>query len=589
MEGDFFITEYMSREREELKCTIKKLYSDFIVNEITSNGIVLGIVTLQYLFWFLVTVLWSANISLPCTMETVVESNEIRNSWTNINDIRAPETVTQELVAKIDSLLNNGINVVEIPTEGMDKQKRTVIHDWIRNRYNGLLDSQTVTNAIQVLVLDKRSRFASGQDVFNFQYYFYYRKRRIWPANRPDYVHFTLCKENKDTHYALSVISKFLGIKNSSFGICGTKDRRALTTQRVSLYRCEIERLRKLNAKLRGIRLTDFTSSSKPCKLGDLWGNRFKIILRDVHPFSETDLISRIEDFKTNGFINYFGTQRFGSCAFNTAEIGIAILKRQWEVALKSILKPRNTYGSIRDALDEWNKSGSASDALKKLTGSQAYATIEGQLLSSLSKNQCNYYDAMLKLARNTRSLYIHAYQSLLWNKVVTRRVKIRGFHAIAGDLNVEGKKIKDFENEEVALPLISTSVELPDNEVRSWYEEIMAEDGVTVAMFKALEKQVYKDWAIGSVMRPLISKPQSVKYKMLTYAEAKTKLQADFEGNIDSESIGTGNFHGVALEFSLPSGSYATVALREITRCDMSKLAQMSMNQGEKDFTECV
>ncbi|KAK6111088.1 tRNA pseudouridine synthase TruD family protein [Brugia pahangi] len=549
MEGDFFITEYMSREREELKCTIKKLYSDFIVNEITSNGIVL-------------------DISLPCTMETVVESNEIRNSWTNINDIRAPETVTQELVAKIDSLLNNGINVVEIPTEGMDKQKRTVIHDWIRNRYNGLLDSQTVTNAIQVLVLDKRSR-----------------KRRIWPANRPDYVHFTLCKENKDTHYALSVISKFLGIKNSSFGICGTKDRRALTTQRVSLYRCEIERLRKLNAKLRGIRLTDFTSSSKPCKLGDLWGNRFKIILRDVHPFSETDLISRIEDFKTNGFINYFGTQRFGSCAFNTAEIGIAILKRQWEVALKSILKPRNTYGSIRDALDEWNKSGSASDALKKLTGSQAYATIEGQLLSSLSKNQCNYYDAMLKLARNTRSLYIHAYQSLLWNKVVTRRVKIRGFHAIAGDLNVEGKKIKDFENEEVALPLISTSVELPDNEVRSWYEEIMAEDGVTVAMFKALEK----DWAIGSVMRPLISKPQSVKYKMLTYAEAKTKLQADFEGNIDSESIGTGNFHGVALEFSLPSGSYATVALREITRCDMSKLAQMSMNQGEKDFTECV
>ncbi|VIO87371.1 Uncharacterized protein BM_BM1681 [Brugia malayi] len=549
MEGDFFITEYMSREREELKCTIKKLYSDFIVNEITPSGIVL-------------------DISLPGTMETAVESNEIRNSWTNINDIRAPETVTQELVAKIDSLLNNGINVVEIPTEGMDKQKRTVIHDWIRNRYNGLLDSQTVTNAIQVLVLDKGSR-----------------KRRIWPANRPDYVHFTLCKENKDTHYALSVISKFLGIKNSSFGICGTKDRRALTTQRVSLYRCEIERLRKLNAKLRGIRLTDFTSSSKPCKLGDLWGNRFKIILRDVHPFSETDLISRIEDFKTNGFINYFGTQRFGSCAFNTAEIGIAILKRQWEVALKSILKPRNTYGSIRDALDEWNKSGSASDALKKLTGNQAYATIEGQLLSSLSKNQCNYYDAMLKLARNTRSLYIHAYQSLLWNKVVTRRVKSRGFHAIAGDLNVEGKKIKDFENEEVALPLISTSVELPDNEVRSWYEEIMAEDGVTVAMFKALEK----DWAIGNVMRPLISKPQSVKYKMLTYAEAKTKLQADFEGNIDSESIGTGNFHGVALEFSLPSGSYATVALREITRCDMSKLAQMSMNQGEKDFTECV
>lgn len=42
MEEDFFITEYMSRGRDELKCTIKKLYSDFIVNEITPNGTVLS-------------------------------------------------------------------------------------------------------------------------------------------------------------------------------------------------------------------------------------------------------------------------------------------------------------------------------------------------------------------------------------------------------------------------------------------------------------------------------------------------------------------------------------------------------------------
>ncbi|VDO41299.1 unnamed protein product [Onchocerca flexuosa] len=67
--------------------------------------------------------------------------------------------------------------------------------------------------------------------------------------------------------------------------------------------------------------------------------------------------------------------------------------------------------------------------------------------------------------------------------------------------------------------------------------------------------------------MRPLITKPQNVKYKILTYPEADTKLQADLKGDIASESIGIGDFHAVALEFSLPSGSYATIALREITR----------------------
>ncbi|VDK76534.1 unnamed protein product [Litomosoides sigmodontis] len=546
MEEDFFITEYMSCGRDELKCTIKELYSDFIVDEITPDGTVLS-------------------SSLPCTK---VENKEMKNSWKVVNDISAPEALTQELVTKIDALLSNEDGVVEIPIESMDKQRRALIHNWIRSRYNGLLDSQTVTGAIRVLVPDKRAR-----------------KRRTWPSDRPDYIHFTLCKENKDTHYALSVISKFLGIKNSSFGICGTKDRRALTTQRVSLYRCEIERLKELNTKLRGIRLTDFTSSSEPCKLGDLWGNRFKIILRNVHPFSESDLISRIDDFKSNGFINYFGTQRFGSCAFNTAEIGVAILKKSWEVALKAILKPRSGHGNIREALDEWNKSGDASIALKKLTSSQAYTTIEGQLLSSLSKNRRDYRGALLKLARNTRSFYVHAYQSLLWNKVVTRRVKNKGFRAISGDLNLQGEAIKDFENEEIALPLISGSVKFPNNEVRDWYAEIMAEDGITVEMFEALEKE----WAVSGVMRPLIIKPQNVKYKILTYPEARTKLQTDFEGDVDLESIGTGDFHAVALEFSLPSGSYATIALREITRCDMSKLAQISMARCEKDFTESI
>lgn len=68
-------------------------------------------------------------------------------------------------------------------------------------------------------------------------------------------------------------------------------------------------------------------------------------------------------------------------------------------------------------------------------------------------------------------------------------------------------------------------------------------------------------------MVRPLITKPHDVKYEILSYSEARAKLQADLDGYIDSESIGTGNYHAVALEFSLPSGSYATIALREITR----------------------
>lgn len=119
--------------------------------------------------------------------------------------------------------------------------------------------------------------------------------------------------------------------------------------------------------------------------------------------YAEADLVTRIEDFKAMGFINYFGTQRFGSCGSDTAEVGLAILKKEWEAAVKTILKPRSKIkgkdiscavafplipnqlsekslgvfnvnfflGSIQEALDSWNKTGSVLAALKKLKGGQ--------------------------------------------------------------------------------------------------------------------------------------------------------------------------------------------------------------------------
>lgn len=68
--------------------------------------------------------------------------------------------------------------------------------------------------------------------------------------------------------------------KVTNLGTRGTKDRRAVTAQRVSLYRYTAERVKEINARLRGIRLSDFTYEEKPCILGDLWGNRFQIALR---------------------------------------------------------------------------------------------------------------------------------------------------------------------------------------------------------------------------------------------------------------------------------------------------------------------
>jgi len=67
-------------------------------------------------------------------------------------------------------------------------------------------------------------------------------------------------------------------LKPSLFSVSGTKDRRAITVQRVSAYRIEKRRLCRQN--FRGLWLSDFGYFKTKLELGDATGNYFSIILR---------------------------------------------------------------------------------------------------------------------------------------------------------------------------------------------------------------------------------------------------------------------------------------------------------------------
>lgn len=72
---------------------------------------------------------------------------------------------------------------------------------------------------------------------------------------------------------------------------------------------------------------------------------------------------------------------------------------------------------------------------------------------------------------------------------------------------------------------------------------------------------------------------------------ENDTLIRSDIEelnGEADAKSIENGKQKALILEFSLPSSSYATMALREILKSDTSVANQMQLQQNIATELEC-
>ncbi|KAF1914487.1 pseudouridine synthase [Ampelomyces quisqualis] len=295
-----------------------------------------------------------------------------------------------------------------------------------------------------------------------------------WEELGGEYLHFTLYKENKDTMEIISFLGSKLGGGGKLFGFAGTKDRRACTVQRVCVKRQTAERMHSFNRVLYNSAMGDWKYEPYNLTLGDLKGNEFTITLRDCHFQGEEgldfaqrrqladDLVSKaISDFSEKGFINYYGLQRFGSFATSTDAIGRKMLQDDLSGAVADILAYTDTALAAAEgnlpadsnllvsqddrnrakALHIWatqQKCGAALDLLpRKFT---AERNIIQHLSSRNSRTgahdrRSDWQGALMTIPRNLRLMYVHAYQSLVWNVVAGHRWSIHGDSVVEGDL----------------------------------------------------------------------------------------------------------------------------------------------------------
>lgn len=117
-------------------------------------------------------------------------------------------------------------------------------------------------------------------------------------------------KINTSTWELLDHISKVLNLKQNDIGYCGLKDKRATTIQYISIPLKSLANIKKIQTK--NITILKTFKHNKKFKIGELQGNRFKIILENFSKDQLAPFYQTLGTIQKHGVPNYFGYQRFG-------------------------------------------------------------------------------------------------------------------------------------------------------------------------------------------------------------------------------------------------------------------------------------
>ena len=251
---------------------------------------------------------------------------------------------------------------------------------------------------------------------------------------------------------------------NVDVGYCGNKDKNAVTEQYISL-----------NKKIRNIKERNFSlefvgREGKRLSLGDNKGNYFRIIVRDFK--------GKVKEF--DFLENYFDEQRFSE---KNHLVGKSLIKKDFEEACN---------------------------------------------LLELNVKDNNYVNALKKIDKKILLIYIHAYQSYLFNKYLSGFLSKYDYFKVKyslGEFVFLKKRIKNFK-----MPLVSFDAKY------KIYNKILKEEDIKLSDFiikqfpELVNETVYRDAFV------------DIKNMKISYLH-----------------------EGVVVEFELPKGSYGTLVIKKL------------------------
>ncbi|MEW6197471.1 MAG: tRNA pseudouridine(13) synthase TruD [Planctomycetota bacterium] len=364
---------------------------------------------------------------------------------------------------------------------------------------------------------------------------------------------FLVEKTGLSTQQAVHDIARALNVLRHDIGFAGLKDARAITRQWMSVEHVDPERVSGL--QIPRLRVLEVTRHHNKLRLGHLKGNAFTIRVRQTATDRLADVQDALAQLTRAGVPNYFGTQRFGYRG-DTWAVGKAIVQGHPDEALDLILgRPTDQdTGPLRRARILYEQ-GRYAQAVRQWP---TLFNTERRALRTLDHTGGNKRKAWGTIDKSTRSFFVSAYQSHLFNLVAAARMPTGLGRLMPGDLawrHASGAvfRVENAEQEQPRAdafeisptgPLFGYRMTEPAGQPADLEVNILAGEGLTPMSFRQNHLRVK-----GS-RRPL----------RFPLEDARVTLGADSAGPY------------LELRFVLPRGCYATGVLRELFRWPASR-----------------
>jgi tRNA pseudouridine13 synthase len=370
------------------------------------------------------------------------------------------------------------------------------------------------------------------------------------PSGEGPHTYLLIEKRGISTFEAIHRIASAMGTHFGAVGYAGLKDTRALTVQRVSVE--GIDRDDALALQVPGIQVLEAEYHRNKLRIGHLAGNRFRIRIRQVRENAFENARKTLDVLSRRGVSNFFGMQRF-SARRNAHLIGRAMILGRWDEALRLYLgspqpQEQEVVREARRAFD--NGELDYARRVLPLPRYREERRVLGGLLRGLPPEL-----AFMELHGRIRRLFVSAYQSALFNRVLAARCPDIGT-ILDGDLAMKHQggavfRVVDAAREQQRADAFDISPSGP-----LFGADMMQPEGQP----RAVEDQILRDEGFEPHRMATVFASVNGQRRHLRVPLAEPELEREDDGSL-------------VVSFRLPSGSYATVVLDEIMKTGAAHL----------------